>query len=261
MQENSAMRFGENLPKEAMLMVRRFCLCLIAGLICCSCAPKRAVFFKAQAFPPKAKQPVRLFLAAPVDSLDLSPARDAIVRRTGDPAAAVQRAACVWNNGMTAVARRHAKDTEVVSDILGDHSPYPPTSQWVRYTADALGSPVFSLTDPAISSQLRNDGFDYAVVPQDLSLRAEEGYTGSIMATYPLSDSERRDLYFETPTAVVDIETNAVIWCGVVSSIRQELAVQSSMAWEEEAYDWLLDLLVVLGRKVSHPTTRFQPCK
>lgn len=242
-------------------MLSRLCLCVITGLICCSCAPKRAVFSKTAAFPPEAKQPVRLFLAAPVDSMDLSPIRNAAIRRTGDPAAAVERARCAWNDGMAAVARRHAKDTELVSNVLGDPSSYPPTSEWIRYTADALGSPVFSLTDTAVLSRLRSDGFDYAVVPQDLSLRAKEGYTGDVMMTLPRSDSERRDLYFETPAAVVDLETNAVIWCGVVSSTRQELAVQGSMSWEEEAYDWLLDILVALGRKVSYPTTRFQPCK
>lgn len=243
--------------------VRFYFICLVAGLLLCSCGPKRAVFSSDPAFPPKANAAIRLFLAAPVDSMDLSPARDDMISHSeGDPARALEKAKCIWDKGLEDVTHHFSEGTDLESGILADASPYPPTSQWIRYTSDALSIPSFSIVDPAVLSKFQADGFDYVAVPQDLSVRS--GAAGGIEAVTAQAiyySRVREELYFETPVAVVDVKKNEVVWTGVVSSPRSKLEIRGSSVIAKEAYDWLCDLLAVLGRNVRDPGTRFESCK
>jgi hypothetical protein len=236
-------------------------MCIVAGFLLWGCAPKRVVFTSDPSFPPKGKQPMKVFLAAPVDTMDLSPVRDEMIRSTGDADQALAKARCVWGKGLAELTLRNSKNTELVSGVLGDTSLYPPTTEWIQYAADALSTPDFSVTHPAAISRFQADGFDYIVVPQNLSLRSDVGtgtdFEGLRSSFVPL----REELYLDTPVAVVDVKKSAIVWTGVVSSYRYNLSVQSSGAMEREAYDWLHDLLVALGRKVRQPTTRFAPCR
>jgi hypothetical protein len=195
--------------------------------------------------------------------MDLSLARDDMISHSeGDPARALEKAKCVWDKGLTDLTRRISKDTELKSNILVDSSPYPPTPEWIHYSSNALSVPTFSLADPAALSKFKSDGFDYVVVPQDLTVRSSVG-KGRSKIISPMNSyiPVREELYFETPVAVVDLKKNAVIWTGVVSSARHSLEIHTSSVIERETYDWLYDLLAVLGRNMREPSARFQACK
>ena len=242
--------------------LRFFLGCCVVACLASSCTPKRIVFQSDPAFPAKRDAKLKIVLAAPVDSLDLSLARDAVIRATKDPGKALARVECMWSRGLSDLARRLAKATELDSDILSDSPVLPRTSTWIHYDSDALSVPRFFLDDSTALFQLDASGVDYVVVPQNLSLRTRiqgggAGYTGRPALPEPsvLIFPASEELFFETPVAILDVHRRAIVWTGVVSSTRHRLLIGSTVL-EYTAYDWLVDLLGVLGRSVKESSTQ-----
>lgn len=194
--------------------------------------------------------------------MDLTLARDEMMKSTDDPAEALAKVRCFWGTWLTDIAHRLSKGTEQTSAVLADPPCSPPTSRWIRYTNNALSVPTFSLVDPATLSKFQTEGFDHLIVPQNLSLRSRIARARASLAKKVLiTILAYEDLYFETPMAVVDLKRKSVVWTGVVSSTRRNAPAMRSSAIENEACDWLSDLFAVLGRKMQEPSSRFRPCQ
>ena len=62
-------------------LARLFFTCMVAGSLLSGCSPKRVVFLQTDpTFPPGNNTPVRLLLASPIDTLNMAPVRDQMVR-------------------------------------------------------------------------------------------------------------------------------------------------------------------------------------
>jgi hypothetical protein len=237
--------------------LRFFLGCCVVACLASSCTPKRIVFQSDPAFPAKRDAALRIVLAAPVDSLDLSPARDEVIRAAKDPGKALARVECMWSRGLSDLSGRLAKATELDSDVLSDSPVLPRTSTWIHYESDALSVPRFFVDDSAALSELDARGVDYVVVPQNLSLRTRaQSARGQLARPVSLGPAPE-EMFIETPVAILDVHRRAIVWTGVVSSTQYRLSLGSTVL-ENEAYDWLVDLLVVLGRNVKKSGTQLE---
>ena len=243
--------------------LRFFLGCCVVACLATSCTPKRIVFQSDPAFPAKRDAALKIVLAAPIDGLDLILARDVLIRETKDPDKALARVECMWGRGLSDLSRRLAKATELDSDVLSRSPVLPRTSTWIHYDSDALSVPRFFIDDSTALSQLDARGVDYVVVPQDLSLRSRSAKKYPVYVVPPISGvpSEYRmnvpieELFIETSVAILDVHRRAIVWTGVISSTQQKLFIGSTVI-ENEAYDWLADLLGVLGRNVKESGTQ-----
>jgi hypothetical protein len=248
--------------------LRLFLGCVAVACMASGCTPKRVVFHSDPTFPASRGVELKIVLAAPIDSLDLSQARDAEIRKAKDPGKALAHVKCVWSRGLSDLAHRLSKSTELDSDVLSDLPVLPRTSTWIHYDTDALSVPRFSLDDSAVLSSLDASGVDYVVVPQNLSLRAHANGGGVVfLQNYPPKDRpgsmsvpnitppSREELSIETTVAIIDVHARAIVWTGVVSSPQRKFAIGTSIV-EEQAAGWLVDLLGVLGRKMIDPGLR-----
>jgi hypothetical protein len=227
-----------------------------AALLAAGCGPKRIVFQSDPTFPLRYEVPVKILVAAPVDSLDLTPARDAVIKKFKETDKALAHATCAWGPGLADLAGRIADATELRSDVLADEPLLPRPSRWLHYESDALGTPRFSIDDPDVVSAAAAAGFDYVAVPQNLSPRSRvQGGQAGVMGPYFYSVPAYEELIIETTVAVVEARTSAIVWTGVVSSTRNEMALGSTDL-EKEANDWLFDLLDAMGRNVKIATSR-----
>ncbi len=227
-----------------------------AALLATGCGPKRIVFQCDPTFPQRYETPVKILIAAPVDSLDLTPARDAVIKKFKETDKALAHATCVWGPGLADLTGRIADATELRSDVLADEPVLPRPPRWLHYESDALGTPRFTIDDPDVAAAADAAGFDYVAVPQNLSPRSRvQGGRAGVMGPYFYSVPAYEELIIETTVAVVDTRTGAVVWTGVVSSTRNEIGLGVTDL-EKEANDWLFDLLDAMGRNVKIATSR-----
>lgn len=239
----------------SIIRFRFFLGCVVVACLASSCAPKRVVFQSDPTFPARRDAAFKIVLAAPVDSLDLSPARDSEIRAAQDPAKALAHMKCVWSRGLSDFAHRFAKATELDSDVLSDSPVLPRTSTWIHYDSDALSVPRFFLDDSTALSPLDAGGVDYVVVPQNLSLRTRAQSARGQLARPITSGPVPEEMFVETPVAILDVRRRAIVWTGVVSSMKRKLAIGSTIA-ENEAYDWVADLFGVLGRSMMESSVQ-----
>lgn len=238
---------------------------LMAFVVGCTApAKERYVQLVATDFPPRSQTAIKVLLAPPLEGIQLPRQLQLLFQGVPQASKAPEEyVQCVWEDGQNYVVNAIGINIEFWSTAASVPAGLPHPKHWISWEKGQFPWGRFILEDREVLDALKEDGYDFVVIPRTLAFRPAEGVTAARLdALEAVADRTEGigliDMFeLGDATAIVDTKSREIVWDGTIA-VGGSKGVYSFVSefrqlnvFEVLSYSWTSDLLVVLNRMVT----------